>query len=321
MPQPTSSLATLRPDLASMEEFNLRMDREGFIGLRVFPVSEVAKQSGKFGKIPVEQLLKSPETARAPGSGYNRGNWKFEADSFATEEHGHEEPVDDRESELYNEYVEAEMVSSEIAQDIVLRAFEERIAAATFDFATFGSTAVTNEWDDAASATPIDDVEAQVQAIWNATGLWPNALIMNRLVYRNLRRCDQVVEAIAAQGAGNRTLATDITPQLLSEVFDLPMILVAGSAKNAANDGAALNIDPIWSGEYVAVARLCTTSNFKEPGFGRTFHWGADGSRIGATVETYRDETVRSNIVRARMDTDEKILYSGCIKLLSNITT
>ena len=60
--------------------------RLGFIGHRVFPVIEAAKAGGTFGRIPLEQLLKMPETRRAPGAGYARGKWTFEPASYATEE-------------------------------------------------------------------------------------------------------------------------------------------------------------------------------------------------------------------------------------------
>src|SRR3712207_2374601 len=101
MPSPSSSLATFRPDLAaSFEEFPLEMDQQGFIALRVLPVIETKKSSGTFGRIPLEQLLQNRDTLRAPGSGYNRGKFTFEPDSFATIERGVEEVVDDREAEM-----------------------------------------------------------------------------------------------------------------------------------------------------------------------------------------------------------------------------
>ena len=58
MPFPSTTLETLRPDLAgALMEFNLAADREGFIGTRVMPVFEVAEQAGVFGKIPIEQQI------------------------------------------------------------------------------------------------------------------------------------------------------------------------------------------------------------------------------------------------------------------------
>jgi len=323
MPAPSSALSTLRPDLASFEEFNLAMDRAGFIGHRVLPVMEVAKQSGTFGKITIESLLQARTTRRAPGTGYNRGTWDFTTDTFATEEHGVEEPIDDNEAAMYEEYFDMEQVAAMRAFDGVLREAEKRIADAVFNATTFASytTSITNEWDDADNAVPLTDVETAVQTIWDNTGIWPNALIINRKVFRNLRNVDQVVERIESSGAGSPTKPTDITAQMLAQCFDLDYILVAGSAKNTANEGQDASISPIWSDEYAMVCKIATSNDIREPCLGRTFHWGADGSSVGGTVETYRDETIRSDVVRVRHQVQEKILYAAAGYLLSNITT
>ena len=46
MPAPTSTLATLRPDLAgSFMQFDLALDRQGFIGYQVAPIIDVQKQA------------------------------------------------------------------------------------------------------------------------------------------------------------------------------------------------------------------------------------------------------------------------------------
>lgn len=331
MPSPSSSLSTLRPELAgSLEEFDLAMDRQGFIGARVLPILSVDKGSGPFGKIPVEQLLQNRETARAPGSGYSRGIWKFETDSFAVEEHGAEEPIDDREAQLYRDFFDAEIVAAERARDVVLRNAEKRIAAAIFNTTTWTgvslTTAVSTEWSNASSGVPITDVNAARQKVWDGCGLWPNALIINRRVFNNLRVNAQVKDAIASSGAGFATRARDITVQQLAEVFDLDYILVAGSAKNTANEGQAAAFSEIWDKEYAMVCRIATSNDIKEPCLGRTFMWMEGGSapdngmELPAIVETYRDETVRSDIVRVRHDAHEKVLYAACGHLLSNIT-
>lgn len=326
MPAPSTSLATLRPDLgASFTEFDLEMDRRNFVALRVLPVIEVMKSAGKFGKIPIEQLLQNRETSRASGSGYSRNKWTFTDASFSTEEHGAEEPVDDREADLYRDYFDAEQISAQRAFDAVLRNAEKRVADLIFNPTTWTgaplTTAVTNEWDDAASAVPITDVEAAVRKVYDGTGLWPNALIVNRRVFRNLRNSDQIIDRIASQGAGSPTKPTDITAAMLAAVFDLPNIIVAGGSKNTANEAVAATPTQIWSDEYAMVCRVAETNDIREPSLGRTFHWGEDGSTIGGTIESYRDETVRSDVIRVRHDVDESVLYVQLGHLLSNITT
>lgn len=324
MPSPSSSLATLRPDLAeSFVEFDLAMNRAGFVSHRVYPIVEVASQSGNFGKIPIEQLLQQRDTKRGPGSGYARGEFTFETATYACQEHGAEEPVDDREAKMYMKYFDAEQVAALRAYSAVLVNAEQRVADAVFNATTYASntTGITNEWDDSANAVPLTDVEAAVQAVYDASGLWANALIINRKVFRNLRNCDQVIDRINSAGAGSPSKASDVTEAMLSAVFDLEHIIVAGSSKNSATEGQAASPAQIWSDEYAMVCRVATSDDFKEPCIGRTFHWSEDGSSVGGTVETYRDEIVRSDITRVRHDVDEVDLYVPAGHLLSNATT
>lgn len=324
MPSPTSSLATLRPDLATFSEFDLEMSRRGFVASQILPVFDVASQAGSFGKIPVEQLLQNRETKRGPGSGYSRGKWTFTSATYACDEHGTEEPIDDREAAMYANYFNAEQVSTMRAYEAVLKNQEQRVADMLFNATTWTgaslTTALSNEWDDISNATPITDVEAAARLVWAGCGMWPNALICNRHVFRNLRRCDQIVNMAKYQGFVD-VRPGSITAQQLAVVFDLDMIIVAGAAKNSATEGQAVSFGKIWSDEYAMLARVCTSQDMREPGLGRIFHWAQDGSQPGGTVETYRDETIRGDVVRVRHDVDEVVLYTEAAHLLSNVTT
>lgn len=327
MPSPNGSLATQRPDLASFLAFDLEAEKNNYVGHQVFPVIDVDRQAGNFGKIPLEQLLAKGETARAPGSGYSRGDWKFEPAKYATTEHGWEEPIDDREAGMYRDYFDAEVISTQRAFSMVLRNAEQRIADAVFDPAVWTTasftTAITNEWDKnhKSDAVPIDDVEYAVHQVYKNSGLWPNALVINRQVFRNLRNLDQIIERINSEGAGDASKPSDINAEMLARVFDLDYVIVAGTSKSTANKGQKAAISQIWSSEYAMVCRIATSPDMREPCIGRTFHWGEDGSSIGGSVETYRDEIIRGNVVRVRHDVDEVLLYKEAGHLLSNVTT
>lgn len=326
MPSPSSSLATLRPDLAgSLMEFDLAMNREGFIGLQVAPVLNVAKSSGTYGVIPVEQLLQNRDTARAPGSGYSRGKFTFTTASFATNEHGAEEPIDDRQARLYSDYFVAEQIAAMRAYDAVLRNHEKRVASLVFNTSTWtGSsltTAVGTAWSTIASATPVTDVEAACRKVWDNSGVWPNTLIINRHVFRYLRQCSQVKDLITASGAGFPQRPQDITTAMLSAVFDLPKIIVAGGAKASQNEGQTATFANIWSNGNAMVCYTSDSPDIQAPTLARTFHWAEDGSQIGGTVESYRDETIRGDVVRVRHDTDERVVYRELGHLLTNIAS
>jgi hypothetical protein len=305
----------------------LESERAGFIASQVLPVVDVASQAGNFGKIPLEQLLQQRDTLRAPGSGYSRGKFTFLPATYVALENGTEEVVDDREAKMYAEYFDAEQVSTMRAFSFVLRNAEQRVADLLFNATTWAGAALTtgvgNEWDKnhIADATPIADVEAAVQKVYDGSGLWPNALIINRKVFRALRNLDDIVERINSEGAGNASKPSDITAAMLAQVFDLEFVIVAGSSKNTANEGQAATPGQIWSDEYAMVAKIATSNDMREPCLGRTFHWAEDGSSIGGTVESYREEAVRGEVIRVRHDTAELVLYKEAAHLLSNITT
>lgn len=329
MSSPSSTLVTLRPDLgASLEEFDLEMDRMGFIAHRVLPVLEVVQQSDTFGKIPLEALLQDPDNIdRNSKSGYARGDYEFEDDNYVTKERGFEVPVDERDERIYRNYFDAEAIAAGLARDVVLRQAEKRAAALLFNPVTWTGSALTtginNEWDlnHVSDAQPTIDVEAAVNKVYDGTGLWPNALIINRKVFRNLRLLDDIIEKLHSQGAGKSIEAGNITVEHLSQVFDLPYIIVAGSSKNTANEGQSATPSQIWSSEYAMVARIAETDSIKEPCLGRTFHWAADGSQIGATMEDYEEPQARGHVIRARHEVQEKVLMVQCGHLLSNVTT
>lgn len=322
MPSPSSALTSLRPDLAgSFMEFDLAMQTQDFIGTQVLPMINAAKPTGVFGKIPIEQLLQSGNTVRAPGGGYNRGHFTFTTDSYACIEHGWEEPVDDNEAAMYSEMFDAEQIATMRAFGFVLRAAEERVADAVFNTTTWTATTLANEWDDATNGVPITDVEAAVQRVYVATGIWPDTLIISRQVFRNLRVNTQVVDRIAAAGAGFANRAQDVTIEQLRAVFDLPKILIGGGTKNSANEGQTATVANIWSNEYAMICKTADSSDIREPCLGRSIHWDEDGSDINGVVETYRDEPKRSDIFRVRHQVDEKILYTALGELLDNVTT
>lgn len=320
MPGPSSSLSTQRPDLSgSFMEFDMAMNSQGFIATQVLPVFEAAKASGNFGKIPIEQLLQQPDTLRAPGTGYARGKWKFEPATYITTEHGWEEPVDDNEAAMYSDYFDAEQVSALRAYGIILGNLERRVAAAVFNTSTWTGASLTTTvgtvWSTKASATPAADVAAAVDKVYSNSGLWPNTVIMSRQLFREARECAEIIDRLKYNGLTDVKPA-NMTAQILAQVFDVERVLVAGSTKNTANEGQTASLSSNWDATKCMVCRTVLSNDIREPGLGRIFHWSQDGSQIGGTAETYRDETVRGDVVRVRHQTGEKILLTEAGHLL-----
>ncbi|MEM8738953.1 MAG: hypothetical protein AAGG38_10825 [Planctomycetota bacterium] len=324
MPTPNAPISMLRPDIGdAFSEFDIDGNAGELIGYRVLPIFDVQLQRGTYPVIPVEDILQASKTARSNRSGYNMIDIGFEDAPYVCREHGLSSPVDDRLAMIYQNLFEQELETTRIVRHRVLIEAEKRVAAKVFDPAAFNTTAVTNEWDKnhISDATPMRDVQAAKESVYARTGVWPNALIINRQVFQNLRLLDEIVDAIQSSGAGHATKLRDITADMLAQVFDLDMVLVAGGTQNLSNEGQAFSPGHVWSGDFAMVASVATSSAFSEVAIGRTLHWSEDGSEAGTTVETYRNEDLRRTVVRVRHDVDERLIYTDAGQLLTNVTT
>lgn len=310
--------STNRPDLQGCMKEAL-LDSGKYIGTRILTPIETIRQVGTFPKIEREQLLKNAKTARAKKSAYNRSDWTFTDHSFKCQENGIEEPVDDSENDFATTYFDAELVSSQIASDVILRNQEVRIAALVFDTNTFTPTPVTNEWDDANNSTPIKDINTGKQAIRDATGLIANTLVIAYATYLDLSESKDIIDRIKYSNPEFARTAGQVTPQLLAQVFGLADVLVGSATTNTANEGQSVVLGDIWNREYAMLCCVAKDNVVEEPCIGRTFAAKNDGGLL--TIETYREEQVRGDVVRARQSTDEQIILPEAGYLLSNITT
>src|SRR4051812_33270094 len=140
----TPSSAITRFELGStFEEFDLKMNQQGFIGTKVLRARPVGKNAADVGKVPLKQLLQNKSTKRNSGGTYARDTWEFDKYSYAVAEYGKEEPLDDNQLAIYGDIVDAERISSDRAEDAVLNEYERDAASAVFNGTTWTGAALT----------------------------------------------------------------------------------------------------------------------------------------------------------------------------------
>jgi len=329
MVSPSTSIVRL--DLSGpFSEFSSSQDRQGFIAGKILHPVPVAVSEGEFSLLPIEAVLREETSLRGPHATYQRIAAHFGTSSFKTREYGLESLLDDRTTKLYRELIDAEQVAVERAVDGIARQFEKQAADLIFDTTTWTgeslTTAVSKGWRDYSNATPIEDVAAAVNKVWDGCGLWPNALVISKKTFLALRLCDEVTDRLTASGAGAQALPSQIGPQQLAELFDLDFAFVGGAARNTANDPQAAVISPIWNDDYAMVCRAATGRDLGEPCVARAFQWSddtqilPDGGQIGYIAEQYREETTRGNVFRARSDWDMRVILKEAGHLLTNVS-
>lgn len=318
MPRPTSATTLQRPDLGALAyEYLIDAPNRGFIGMEIMPVFAVPEQSADYPKIPVEALIKTRDTKRAPRGTYNRGDWEFETGTYKAQEYGWEEPVDDVEANLYQRYFDAEMISTEICMDTILRGHERRVA--TLLEANSLTSNVGIEWSTAATATPRANVETGREAMRSTYGVLPNAIAMSYKVFRNVLNTAEIKDALKYTNP-IEIGSEQAQRMVLSQYLGLD-VLVGSGQRDSAKKGQSFSLADLWDDEYVhLIKRASGGSRLREPVYGRTFLWFEDAPQE-VVVESYREEDRRSTIIRARQHVDEAVIFAGAAYKLGNITT
>jgi hypothetical protein len=302
--------------------------QEQFMAGDIFPIMDVASKSGSYGVIPVENVTdETGDGKRSPKSGYQRNESSVETANYDCVEYGFEEPLDDSNEEDLKQILDAEREVTFLNVHRLLRVKEIRAAAVAFNATTFSSqtAGVSTEWS-SASGTPYSDIQDIMLTLKQQVGgVLPMGaevcVAMSEKVYRNAVQTTEIQGKILG-GDGS---TVDKTPSTSRDILSrdrfariLGVDRVFSSAAQKEVNGTASDI---WDDEYCLIFIRNTGGLVRRmtPQLGRTFNWANDGGNP-YTVEQYREESVRSDIFRARHQVQEKIVNLNAGYLLSNIT-
>lgn len=328
MPTPAAGV-TNRHELGwTYMDIDLLAQAMGYVGLELMPWYGVALQAGNYKRVKLKSLLRKVDldTLRRQSDGsYVRDSWEYEDDNYATVEYGKEEAVDDRAASILAVAggIAADQIAADRSMWMTLAALEQDIAGKVFD-ATIPAaqrTAVTNAWSDATNGKPITDVKDEITEFENANGFGPNTIVLNAKVARNALTTDQVQKVLGyrpTEGLRQEPLLGNLSEQVLAQVWGVPRVLIAGGYQNTAQPGVTPTLSRIW-GDNVALLYCSGGADLKVPCFGRTFGYTGDGAGLPFVIEQYRDEKIRSEVIRARMDLHAKIIHSTVHHLLTGV--
>lgn len=304
--EPTAG-TTLRGDLNTVVEEAAAVD-DLFIGLKVLPVWSVDRQSAQYPKLSLRyaQLLNIGASVRAPRSSYNRISRQYELDTYTTLDRGLEESIDDVERAALAPYFDIEANSAKIVLRAVRLDHEYRVAQTVLNPATLDAANSKVAYTEANIAT-IDfpaDVLAAIDRV-NGRGGRADTIVLSAQALARLQRSTLLQNW--CRGAVTSDATLNLTADAIARAFaanGIRQVLVGRAVYNAANPGQGFSGASIWGTTYVLV---CQTGEGdpRTGGIGRTLVWNEEGG-IWVTM-TYRDEVIRSEVVRVRQNTAEKI--------------
>jgi hypothetical protein len=314
----TNSQATPRSDIfALVQQANADFTKL-FIGDQIFPVKGEDVKRGIYMKANLAnaELLNADAVARASGDAYQRINRKYDTDTFDAIEYGLESVIDDAYESEVERFMNIESTEAMLLERSLRISYEARVAAALFNSSTFTATAATVNYT-AANLATIDvanDVDlAKARMLKN--GLIANTIVMGYDVYQRIRRSTLLqnqIFGVVPRSANQRMLPGE---QDVAEALGVEKLLVGKAPRNGNNKGQSYSGSFIWGTTYIAV---CNTAGgeYQAGGVGRTIQWTKDTTGL-FTPETYRSDERRSNVLRVRQHTAEKVIDATACELIT----
>ena len=310
----------LRADLRGVAE-EAYLQSELYIGPKVLPPLPVSAKAGQYPYISVTSgsLLRNEVKRRGPSANYARIARSFFNDNYTCIEYGVEAPVDDSNASDVARFFPLEATETRRALGQVQLAHEIRCAAKVFDPSVFSLTTSATAYTTANLSTfdlglDVDTAKQAIQARGESTeGL---TVVMSLPMFNRVRASTRIQNRIRG------TISTDsqlvLTKDALAACLDVKEVLVGCAAYDTSKQGAASPVmSNIWSDSYVWLGRVVpggSQEQYFNGSTGFTLFWNEDSSIF--QVESYREEDIRSVIVRARHNVAEKIVMATSAQLL-----
>jgi hypothetical protein len=315
----TNSAAIFRGDIAGVLE-QAKDWESSLIGTRVMPILPVATRAGQYPVFQLRQgqLLKSDVKNRAPYSQFPRGTRSFTQDNFMTLEYGYEEAVDDTVQADVSRFFNAEVIAAKLCQRKLLLAHELRVAATVFNNSNFTATNSSVAYTTANLATMNVALDVEL-AIDRLLGLGESRdnlrVVMSNQVWLRAKASTLFQNRMRGAGISNDTFL-NASEQAAAEVFGVREVIIGRASYDTAPEGLAYSGAQVWSNQFIWIGSVSESGGgYFGGGAGFTLAWSEYGPVTG--VFTYRDEAIKSNILRASQHVTEKIVNANSGQLIT----
>lgn len=315
----SNSAAIFRGDIAGVVE-QAKDFEAGLIGTGVMPILDVPVRAGQYPSFVLKegQLLKSDMKTRSPYSAYARGTRAFVQDTYTALEYGYEEAVDDTVTLDVARFFDAEVIAAKLAKRKLLLAHELRVAAKIFDSGTFTATNSSVAYTTANLGTfdAGQDVQEAIDRLLSKGESTSNLkVVIPYPVWTRIRASTKFQNRLRGTGLSTDTILNAST-QAAAEVFGVSEVLIGRASYDAAPEGVAFSASNVWANTFIWVGSVTQASaGYFGGGAAFTLSWAEYGPAIG--VSTYREEAIKSNIVRASQYTAEKVVNANAGQLVT----
>ena len=310
-----NSVAAPRQELTDVVMESITTD-DMFVGLKVLPPAPLKLLTAHVPKITVAKgdLMRATSKRRTPGSKFDRWQSAIEDANLTLVQVPEELQIPDEQSLIYEDYFAFEQVYAKECTNRLQRSVELDVAATVMTTDNFDATNSATAWTQANIKTmaPVADILAAIRKV-KGRGEKANTLVFPGPVYDRVRTSDDM-RAFVAGSVNPGARVTAGTIQMAFESHGITQVLIADAYVNQSEPGKADMLNLIWPTTYVGVFS-CREGQLLTGGIGRTFYWEKEGPLYN--IQSYRDETVKSNVIRAMKTALEGITNSRAGTLIT----
>lgn len=294
-----------------LTNMSLQYKNQAFANEQLFPPVQVQFESDEIPVYDQAMLFTIYETRRANGGRANEVDWKLANPiTYHCTQYSLKDIITDRTRNNTDQPLNLDIDTMEFLQDSLDLEKEYRAATIARNPSNYvaGNTEAlsgNSQWSDYTNSDPISDIKTMRKAIFGASRMIPNTIVLPWQVAEVLAYHPKILDLI--KYTHSDLLSTDMP--LPSKLFGMNVV-VAGAGYNTANPGQAAQIADVW-GTDVIMAYVDPAPKLKSVSFGKTF-------RTEKYVRKWRDEEREGDVIEVNDINDVMQIASPCGYLLQH---
>lgn len=237
---------------AALTNVTVAYKPNGFIADQLAPIVPVSKESDKYYVFDREESLRTFNDLRADGSEANTIEMKFSKDTYFCEEYALNIAITDRQKKNADSALKLEMRKSKHLKNTLLLSREKRVATlvrALANYATGHKVTLTgaDQWSDTGfTGDPLQQIDDGIQTIYDATGQFPNFLLLPYSVATVLANNAKFLERV--KYTKDNLVSSTGLPKIIRNM----VVLTPGAVETTSLEGAnAATFATVWGNDLV----------------------------------------------------------------------
>lgn len=273
----------------------------------VFPRVRVDNVTGKYWIWDQSDFWRDEARIRAAGDKFARIGQRLSTDTYSTDEYALEQVIPDEVNANADRIINLKQTATRNVTSKLILKKDTKFAADFMITGVWGTdkTGTTDfvKWNDATS-DPAGDVSIAIQALSDAigdTGGMKFVGVTGSIVQARLQNHPDAIERIKY----TQVAAPGAVRSLIAQWLGLDELHVVRRRSTSSVEGAATATYAYVIDDDLLIVAVPEAAGMDTPSAGLTFEWD-EGGRGPMYVEDYRDETIKSDVIRGVTHFDQK---------------